>query len=251
MKVFAAAGGAYDGDMGTSKKKKTKKKPKRPLGARLRRWVWRSVLGVAVIVLAFVALFAVINPPVTPYMLSETRREGPLTREWVAMEDIAPVMARSAVAAEDANFCQHWGLDINAIRAALEAGGARGASTISQQTVKNVYLWHGRSWMRKALEAILTPAVEAVWTKRRILEVYLNVAEFDRGVFGVEAAARHYFGVSAAELTATQAARLAAVLPDPKGRSAADPSPFVQRRAASIRDGAATIAEDGRAACFE
>jgi monofunctional biosynthetic peptidoglycan transglycosylase len=101
------------------------------------------------------------------------------------------------------------------------------------------------------MEAVITPLVEVFWSKRRILEVYLNVAEFDRGVFGVEAAAQHHFGVSAAELTASQAARLAAVLPDPKGRSASNPSGFVQRRAASIRDGAETIEADGRAACFE
>ncbi len=250
MKVFATREGAYGATMAT-RSKTSKKRTKTGLGARLRRWIWRSVVGGVVIVLAFVALFAIINPPVTPYMIAENRREGPLNRDWVAMEDIAPVMARSAVAAEDANYCLHWGLDLSAIRAALEAGGTRGASTISQQTVKNVYLWHGRSWTRKALEALLTPVVEAVWSKRRILEVYLNVAEFDRGVFGVEAAARHYFGVSAADLSANQAARLAAVLPDPKGRSAADPSPFVQRRATAIRDGAATIAADGRAACFE
>ena len=234
-----------------SKKKNVRKDRKKTLGARLRRLVWRGLLGVAAVVILFVLAFAVINPPVTPYMLSERGREGPLTREWVAMEDIAPVMARSAVAAEDANYCLHWGLDVTAIRAALEDGGRRGGSTISQQVVKNVYLWHGRSYLRKALEAMLTPVVEAVWSKRRILEVYLNVAEFDRGVFGVEAAAQHYFGVSAADLTATQAARLAAVLPDPKGRSASDPSAFVRRRAASIRDGAATIAADGRSDCFE
>jgi monofunctional biosynthetic peptidoglycan transglycosylase len=159
-------------------------------------------------------------------------------------------MARSAVAAEDANYCLHWGFDMAAIREAIDRGGTRGASTIPQQVVKNVYLWHGRSWLRKALEAGLTPAVELVWSKRRILEVYLNVAEFDRGVFGVEAAARHYFGVGASELTPVQAARLAAILPDPKGRSASDPSPFVRQRAASILDGAETIRVDGRADCF-
>ena len=219
--------------------------------SRLRRWFWRGMLGAVVMVLLFVLAFAVVNPPITPYMIAERGREGSITREWVPMEEIAPVMARSAVAAEDANFCLHWGLDLTAIKAALAEGSNRGGSTISQQTVKNVYLWHGRSWARKALEAMLTPMVEAVWSKRRILEVYLNVAEFDRGVFGVEAAARHYFGVSAADLTATQAARLAAVLPDPTGRSASDPSSFVQRRAAAIRDGAATIAADGRADCFE
>ncbi len=167
------------------------------------------------------------------------------------MADVAPVMARAAVAAEDANFCLHWGLDISAIRAAMADGGRRGASTISQQTVKNVYLWQGRSWTRKSIEALVTPLVEAIWSKRRILEVYLNVAEFDDGVFGVEAAAAQYFGVGAAELTPVQAARLAAILPDPKGRSAARPSEFVRRRATSILDGAATIRRDGRADCFE
>ena len=167
------------------------------------------------------------------------------------IDSIAPVMARSVVAAEDANFCLHWGFDMAAIREALEDGAGRGASTLSQQTVKNVFLWHGRSWPRKALEALMTPVVELIWSKRRIVEVYLNVAEFDTGVFGVEAAARHYFGVSAADLSPVQAARLAAILPDPKNRSASQPSAFVRQRAAAILDGAETIRQDGRAACFE
>lgn len=204
----------------------------------------------SIVVLAAVA-FALVNPPTTPYMFSEGRRVGGVAQEWVAIEDIAPVMARSAVAAEDANFCLHWGLDVNAIRAALDEGGVRGGSTITQQVVKNVYLWQGRSWLRKALEAGMTPVVEAVWSKQRILEVYLNVAEFDEGVFGVEAAAVHYFGVRAADLSAVQAARLAAILPDPKERSASQPSQYVRNRAAGIVDGAATILADGRAACFE
>lgn len=116
---------------------------------------------------------------------------------------------------------------------------------------KNVFLWQGRSWLRKAMEAALTPAVELIWSKRRILEVYLNVAEFDEGVFGVQAAARHYFGVEARDLSALQAARLAAILPDPKGRSASAPSDFVRSRTRSIISGAETIAVDGRADCFE
>ena len=175
---------------------------------------------------------------------------GDIERQWVPMERIAPVMARAAVAAEDANFCRHWGFDMAAIRSAIDAGGRRGASTISQQTVKNVYLWQGRSWPRKALEALVTPLMEALWPKRRVLEVYLNVAEFDEGVFGAEAAARHHFGVAAADLSETQAARLAAVLPAPQSRSASNPSQFVRTRAAAIRDGAATIRADGRDDCF-
>ncbi|HMO06411.1 MAG TPA: monofunctional biosynthetic peptidoglycan transglycosylase [Paracoccaceae bacterium] len=223
---------------------------RRPL-RRVLRWGLRGVASVAGLWLALVVLFAFVNPPVNVYQWQESRRLGGISQDWVAWDDIAPVMGRAAVAAEDANFCLHWGFDMGAIRAALDAGGARGASTISQQVVKNVFLWHGRSWVRKALEAGMTPVVELLWSKRRILEVYLNVAEFDAGVFGVQAAAQHYFGRDAASLTAQQAARLAAALPDPKGRNPARPSAFLQRRAASITSGAETILADGRAACFE
>lgn len=217
----------------------------------VRRWVLRLCLFAAVLAALGVGLFSVVNPPTTLYMAAEKARHGGIRHEWVGFDEIAPVMARSVVAAEDANFCNHWGFDMNAIRQVIAAGERRGASTISQQVVKNVYLWPERSWLRKALEALITPAVELVWTKKRILEVYLNVAEFDTAVFGVEAAAQHHFGVSASALSARQAARLAAVLPDPKGRSATSPTPFLERRAASIMDGAETIRRDGRAACFE
>ncbi len=215
------------------------------------RWVRRVLLVCFAVLMLGVSAFAVFNPPTTPYILMERARLGDIDRLWVPLEEIAPVMARSVVAAEDANFCSHWGFDMAAIRAAIEGGSTRGASTITQQVVKNTYLWHGRNWVRKALEALITPAVELVWSKRRIIEVYLNVAEFDEGVFGVEAAARHYFGVGPEALSATQAARLAAILPNPKERSASRPSQFVITRSASIRDGAATILADGRAACFE
>lgn len=217
----------------------------------LTRWAVRAVLGIVALTAVLVLLWSTVNPPTTLYMISESRRLGGVDQHWVPLEAIAPVVARSVVAAEDANFCVHWGLDLDAIQSAIEDGGARGGSTISQQVVKNVYLWHGRSYTRKLLEALLTPAVEAVWSKRRILEVYLNVAEFDEGVFGVEAAARHYFRVGPEDLTAGQAARLAAILPAPKDRSAATPSDFVAQRARAIADGAATIRADGRAACFE
>ncbi|MGB0904363.1 MAG: monofunctional biosynthetic peptidoglycan transglycosylase, partial [Mangrovicoccus sp.] len=161
-----------------------------------------------------------------------------------------PVMLRSVVAAEDAKFCQHWGFDMEALRLAVEGGMRRGGSTISQQTAKNVYLFQGRNWGRKAAEALLTPLIELAWSKQRIVEVYLNVIEFDEGVFGVQAASQHYFGVTAAELSPVQAARLAAVLPNPKDRSASRPTAFLRKRAASIMDGAETIRRDGRADCF-
>ena len=218
---------------------------------RILRWLLRGLLVLVVLMFGSIGLFAIIDPPTTPYMLSQARKLGSIDHQWVDMDEIAPVMARSVVAAEDANFCLHWGFDMAEIRRALDAGGRRGASTISQQVVKNIFLWQGRSWPRKALEAVMTPILEAIWPKRRILEVYLNVAEFGEGVFGVEAAARTYFRVGPEALSASQAARLAAVLPDPKRRSPRNPSAYVRKRARSIADGAATIAVDGRADCFE
>jgi monofunctional biosynthetic peptidoglycan transglycosylase len=217
---------------------------------RLRRWAWGGVLALLLAPVALVGAFAVIDPPRGHYMRAEAARLGAIRQDWMPIGAISADLARAAVAAEDANFCLHWGFDMAAIRAAIEAGGTRGASTITQQTVKNVFLWHGRSWPRKALEALLTPLVEALWPKRRILEVYLNVAEFGPGIFGAEAAAQAHFGKPAAALSAAEAARLAAVLPAPASR---DPRAggVVARRAAAIMDGAATIARDGRAACFE
>ncbi|MEO1238908.1 MAG: monofunctional biosynthetic peptidoglycan transglycosylase [Pseudomonadota bacterium] len=215
------------------------------------RWGVRGVISLAVLAVLLIAVFSVVAPPTTPYIMSEAQRLGGVERTWVAIEDVSPTLPKSIVAAEDANFCLHWGFDMAAIRAAIDDGAVRGASTLSQQTVKNVFLWQGRSWPRKALEALLTPVVEAIWSKERIVEVYMNVAEFDEGVFGVEAASIAYFGKGAGRLTDREAALLASVLPDPKGRSARQPSAFVERRARSIADGAATIAADGRAACFQ
>jgi monofunctional biosynthetic peptidoglycan transglycosylase len=226
-----------------------------PTGRRLVRRVfgvaWRTGATVAAVLVLLVALFSFVNPPRGFYMWAETWRLGGIERDWVRLEDMAPQMARSVVAGEDANFCLHWGFDIKAIRAALDKGANRGASTITQQVVKNVFLWQGRSWARKALEALLTPVVELFWTKRRIVEVYLNVAEMGEGVFGAEAAARHYFKVSAKDLSPVQAARLAAALPDPKDRNPGKPSGFLRKRAGEIISGADTIEADGRAACFE
>ncbi len=246
---------AYGGMARTTRSKKKPEKTKvawvRPRPVRfLIKWVWRGLLVSGLIAVVLTAIFAVLNPPTTPYIVSESRRLGGVERDWVSMEEIAPVMARSVVAAEDANFCLHWGLDVKAIQAAVDAGSGRGASTISQQVIKNVFLWQGRSWTRKTVEAFWTLLSEVIWSKRRILELYLNVAEFDEGVFGVQAAARQYFGVDAADLSALQAARLAAVLPDPKTRDAANPTSYLRKRTSSIMDGAATIAADGRADCF-
>ncbi len=217
-------------------------------------WIWRKFLRVVAIIfllaVAWVLLYRFVAPPGGIFIMQEHRRLGEIQRQWVPMEQIAPVMARSVIAAEDANFCLHWGFDMSEIRRVIEQGSSRGASTITQQTAKNVFLWHGRDWTRKALESVFTLLIEAFWPKRRILEVYLNIVEFDEGVFGVEAAAQRYFRTTAAELSPTQAARLAAVLPAPKIRDAANPTQFLRNRTASIMDGAATIARDGRDACI-
>lgn len=232
-------------------KSKVKTPGRSALKRRVRRFLLRIVAVVFLVAVLLVILGALINPPTNAYIFSEGRRLGGVKQTWVSLDDVAAVMARSAVAAEDANFCEHWGFDLAAIKLAIAQGSSRGASTISQQTVKNVYLWQGRSWVRKALETLMTPLVEAIWTKRRIIEVYLNIAEFDEGVFGVEAAAKHYFGVKSSQLSATQAARLAAILPSPKTRSASRPSNAVRKRTRQIISGAATIRADGRADCFE
>ena len=223
----------------------------RPLWRLGLAWVGRGVAAVTGFYLLLIFLFSFLPPPGNIYQWQESWRLGGIQREWVSWDRIAPAMGRSAVAGEDANFCLHWGFDMAQIRDAIAHGEQRGASTISQQVVKNVFLWQGRSYLRKAMEAALTPVVELMWSKQRILEVYLNEAEFADGVFGVQAAARVLFKTDAAHLTPVQAARLAAVLPAPKERHAAKPSVFVKAHAEEIMSGADTIAADGRARCFE
>jgi monofunctional biosynthetic peptidoglycan transglycosylase len=235
----------------TKKPKAAPPPPPRPLWRRGLGWLWRGLAGIAAFYLVLILLFSFLPPPGNIYQWQESWRLGGIERDWVNIDDIAPEMGRSAVAAEDANFCLHWGFDMEAIRDAIDGGSGRGASTISQQVVKNVFLWHNRSWVRKAMEAALTPVMEVVWSKQRILEMYLNQAEFAEGVFGVQAAAQHYWGIDARDLSATQSARLAAVLPNPKEYNAGKPGPYVRNRAGQIISGAETIEADGRAACFE
>lgn len=217
----------------------------------LQRWLLWAILVCAVIFASWGLAYRWLNPPTTLYMMQESWRLDGVQYDWVNIEDVSPVMVRALVAAEDANFCAHWGIDSAAVRQALRDGAMRGGSTISQQTVKNAFLWQGRSWLRKAIEALMTPYAEMVWSKKRFLEIYINVAEFDTGVFGIQAAARHHFGVDAAQLNRVQAGRLAVVLPDPKGRSATKPGVGLKKHAASVIAGSDMIAADGRAACFE
>ncbi|TAK56477.1 MAG: monofunctional biosynthetic peptidoglycan transglycosylase [Gammaproteobacteria bacterium] len=172
--------------------------------------------------------------PVTSFMLLDRGTDQPRQHAWIPWDRISPHAALAVIAAEDQRFPQHAGFDFEAIDQALTAAGRgrrlRGASTISQQLAKNLFLWPGRSWPRKSLEIWFTAWLELLWPKQRILEVYLNVVEFGPGIWGVEAASRHYFGRSAARLSREQAALLAAVLPNPKRYSVAAPSAWIRER---------------------
>jgi monofunctional biosynthetic peptidoglycan transglycosylase len=160
-------------------------------------------------------------------------------QQWVDWQAISPHMGIAVIASEDQRFAEHWGFDLDSIQDAIEerrsGGRARGASTISQQVAKNLFLWPGRSWVRKGLEAYVTVLVELFWPKQRILEVYLNVAQFGDKTFGVGAASRRFFGKRASALSAREAALLAAVLPNPVQMRADDPSPYVRQRARWIQ----------------
>jgi monofunctional biosynthetic peptidoglycan transglycosylase len=180
-----------------------------------------------------------IDPPTTAFMLQARLQRGtPVDWRWVPWAAISPALRVAVVAAEDQKFPTHHGFDLQSISSALrEAGGRpRGASTISQQVAKNLFLWPGRSLLRKAVEAWLTTWIELGWPKRRILEVYLNVAELGPGVYGAEAASRRYFGKPARALDASEAALLAAVLPSPRRMSAVQPSRYVEQRAQEIEE---------------
>lgn len=205
---------------------------------RIRAILRKLAVAGAVLLLAPVALIALYRfapPPGTPLMLIRLAQGQGLERDWLPLEAIAPSLAGAVIAAEDNLFCRHSGFDWGAIRLALDdwedGGRLRGASTITMQTAKNLFLWPGQSWLRKGVEAYLAAWLELLWPKRRIVEVYLNVAEWGPGVYGAEAAARAHFGRSAARLTDSQAALLAAVLPSPLRRSASQPSRQVRRRA--------------------
>ncbi len=209
------------------------------------RRLCKALLWFVAASVALVVIFRFIPPPGTMLMVErkiESWADGQpidLQRDWQSWTNISDDLKVAVIAGEDQRFAEHWGFDIAAIRAAFahneEGGSLRGASTLSQQVAKNVFLWSGRSWLRKGLEAWFTGLIEIFWSKQRILEVYLNSAEWDDGVFGAQAAARHHFGVDAAQLSRQQASLLAAVLPNPRNWSASRPSPYVSRRAGWIR----------------
>ncbi len=226
---------------------------------RLWRTVRRALLALVILVVAgpplAVAIYRVVPPPITWLMVERLVQGQGLHKKWVSLDDIDPSLPNAVIAAEDARFCEHHGFDFDAMRAAMKAnerhpGKIRGGSTISQQTAKNVFLWPGRDYARKGLEAYFTVLTEALWGKRRIMEMYLNVAEWGPGTYGAEAAANRYFGEPASDIDAGEASRLAAILPSPLKWKAVNPGRYVQKRSSRIGAAAGTVRRDGLAKCL-
>ncbi len=207
--------------------------------------VWFMVLSVGLVI-----LYRFVPPPVTATMVMDPKG---ITKDWEPLSRIDRNMISAVIASEDGKFCTHHGFDYEAIQKAMErnarGGRIRGGSTISQQTAKNVFLWQGGGYLRKGLEAWFTLLIESVWGKRRIMEVYLNVAETGIGTYGVEAGAQRYFGHSAARLTRSEAARMAAALPLPKERPVVNPGGFTRRYGNMIAARIGSVRRDGLDAC--
>lgn len=201
----------------------------------------RRIVTIVLLIVALPFMFLTLYgfvPPVSTLMIGRWLTLQPVERQWTSLDAIAPALAQAVIAAEDSRFCLHRGVDWQALRHVLDRAGdggpSRGASTIPMQTVKNLVLWPGRSYVRKGIELPLSLYADTIWSKRRMMENYLNVAEWGEGVFGAQAAARHHFGKDAANLTRREAALLATALPNPRQRNPAKPSRFHARAANSI-----------------
>ncbi len=233
-------------------------KPRAGKPGRRTGWLKRVVVALLIVGIALpvglTAVYRFAPPPITYLMVQRLVEGRGLDKRWRPISRISPALIQAVIGSEDARFCSHMGFDIEGIRRALRRNERRGepvsgGSTISQQTAKNVVLSLHRNYVRKGLEAYVTVLIEALWGKRRIMEVYLNVAEWGPGVYGAEAAAQHWFGVPASRLTRAQAARLAAILPSPLRYRAASPGPYVARRSRAIGGAAQTVRNEGLAAC--
>lgn len=211
--------------------------------------VW--FIGLSVL---WVVIYRFVPPPYTATMAGDVIAGRSVTKDWMSLTDMDPDMARSAIAGEDGKFCTHEGFDREAIANAFErnlrGGRIRGGSTISQQTAKNAFLWQGGGYVRKALEAWFTLLIENIWGKRRIMEVYLNIAETGIGTYGANAGAQRYFNHDAATLSPQEAARIAAVLPLPKKREAASPSGFTRRHGNRIAANIGVVKRERLDACL-
>lgn len=223
-----------------------------------KRWGALRYAGLGLVALVagsalWAAAYRVINPPGTFVMLGRAMDGVEVRRDWVPLAAMSPHLVRAVIAGEDSKFCSHDGFDIEAIEDAVEDNKQgkkrRGASTLTQQTAKNAFLWNGGGWFRKGAETWFAALIDTFWPKRRIMEVYLNIAEWGDGLFGAEAAAQARFGKSANNLTKQEAALLAAVLPSPNKWRVDPPGPYVKRRAAILRKRMDIVLRDGLAEC--
>lgn len=225
----------------------------RSIVGRVVGWIVKLIVAFFVISILWVLAYRFINPPITPNMIVDIVSGRGATKDWMPITQIDRDMVRASIAAEDSKFCTHHGFDFDAIEDAMKrnasGGRIRGGSTISQQTAKNVFLWNGGGYARKGVEAWFTFLIEHLWGKRRIMEVYLNVAETGIGTYGVNAGSERYFGHDASAMTATEAARIAAVLPLPKKRGAVAPKGFTLRYGNTIAARMGAVARDGLDAC--
>lgn len=190
------------------------------------------------VTLLLIAVYRFADPPFSMLMLQQRVAGDDVNQDWVPLDAISPHVVRAVLLSEDGRFCQHWGVDLDEMQNAMERAGdgiPRGASTISMQVTKNLFLWQSKSYLRKSIEIPLTFVIEALWPKRRIMEVYLNIAEWGPGIFGVEAASRYHFNKAAARLSERDAAQLAVALPNPIRRDAGDPGPQTRRLASDIQ----------------
>ena len=228
-------------------------KPRRSLPARIALFLFKLVVAFIALSILWVLAYRFINPPITATMISDIVAGRGATRDWMSIEEIDRDMVRAAIAAEDSKFCQHGGFDFEAIEDAMKrnasGGRIRGGSTITQQTAKNVFLWQGGGYFRKGLEAWFALLIEQLWGKRRIMEVYLNVAETGIGTYGVNAGSQRYYDHDAGAMSRQEAARIAAVLPLPKERGAVAPKGFTRKYGNSITARIGVVARDGLDAC--
>ena len=217
------------------------------------RWLIRLILIFLIGSVVMVIVYRFVPPPFTLTMAGDVIGGRSVHKDWMPLSAMGPNMARAAISAEDGNFCRHHGFDFTAIEKAMSGNEAgkhyRGGSTISQQTAKNAFLWQGRSWLRKGLEAWFTVLIEGLWGKRRIMEVYLNIAETGIGTYGANAGAMRYFHHDASHLTPGEAARIAAILPLPKKRDAIDPHGFVRRYGDRIAGRIGPMVRGGYTSC--
>jgi monofunctional biosynthetic peptidoglycan transglycosylase len=218
------------------------KRSKKRMDGRWRLLLARLGLAAAILagaVLVSIVLFRFVNPPITATMVVDKLRGGTLHRQWVPLEKISPNLQLAVIASEDGNFCDHRGVDWGAVREVINKAkslkAVRGASTIPMQVAKNLYLWERRNYVRKALEVPLAYAMTTLWPKRRMLEVYLNIAQWGPDTYGAEAASRRYFGKPASRLTRRQAVLLAAALPNPHARNPARPNRKMRLIASAVQ----------------